>query len=311
MESYTDVRLGLMPRVVELYSLYRLHIQRSEQQVRDLLSEAVAIKELIEEKSDRPLQGADILEIGPGQRPIQLTYFGQTNRALGIDTDYFPQKGTLLEYSRMWRENGSIRTMKTAARKVLGIDRRISKHVRDYLGVASVPAVSILKMDAAAMDFNDCSFDAVYSRAVFEHLPCPEAVVREIHRVLRPGGTAIITLHLYTCDSGCHDARILMGQRGQLPHWAHLRPQYSHLVRENSYLNRYSLERWRDLFKTELPGSDVHAMCDAPVADRQELLVLRKAGELSSYSDDELLSSSVQIRWTKPTIPARPCANCQ
>lgn len=49
-----------------------------------------------------------------------------------------------------------------------------------------------LEMDGGAMSFADCSFDLVYCHTVLHFTPHPERVVREIHRVLRPGGTAIL-----------------------------------------------------------------------------------------------------------------------
>ncbi len=45
------------------------------------------------------------------------------------------------------------------------------------------------------LPFDDGSFDLVYSNGVIHHLPQTEAVVREFHRVLRPGGTAIVMLY--------------------------------------------------------------------------------------------------------------------
>ena len=42
--------------------------------------------------------------------------------------------------------------------------------------------------DAARLPFGSETFDCVVSTAVLEHVPYPARVVREIHRVLRPGG---------------------------------------------------------------------------------------------------------------------------
>ena len=49
--------------------------------------------------------------------------------------------------------------------------------------------------DAEQLDFADESFDLVYSHGVLHHTPDIEAAVREIHRVLRPGGRAIVMLY--------------------------------------------------------------------------------------------------------------------
>jgi ubiquinone/menaquinone biosynthesis C-methylase UbiE len=49
--------------------------------------------------------------------------------------------------------------------------------------------------DAEHLDFPDNSFDIVYSHGVLHHTPDTTAAVREIHRVLRPGGKAIVMLY--------------------------------------------------------------------------------------------------------------------
>lgn len=49
--------------------------------------------------------------------------------------------------------------------------------------------------DAEALPFDDNSFDVVYSNGVIHHTPNTRGVVREIRRVLRPGGKAIIMVY--------------------------------------------------------------------------------------------------------------------
>ncbi|HEY0407224.1 MAG TPA: class I SAM-dependent methyltransferase [Pyrinomonadaceae bacterium] len=49
--------------------------------------------------------------------------------------------------------------------------------------------------DAENLDFADASFDVVYSHGVLHHTPDTERAVREVHRVLRPGGRAVVMLY--------------------------------------------------------------------------------------------------------------------
>jgi SAM-dependent methyltransferase len=49
--------------------------------------------------------------------------------------------------------------------------------------------------DAENLDFADESFDLVYSHGVLHHTPDTERAVREVHRVLRPGGRAVVMLY--------------------------------------------------------------------------------------------------------------------
>ena len=45
--------------------------------------------------------------------------------------------------------------------------------------------------NAAKLSFDDASFDLVISQNVFHHIPDWESAVREVARVLRPGGVFI------------------------------------------------------------------------------------------------------------------------
>jgi SAM-dependent methyltransferase len=49
--------------------------------------------------------------------------------------------------------------------------------------------------DAENLDFADGSFDLVYSHGVLHHTPDTARAVREVYRVLRPGGRAIVMLY--------------------------------------------------------------------------------------------------------------------
>jgi ubiquinone/menaquinone biosynthesis C-methylase UbiE len=49
--------------------------------------------------------------------------------------------------------------------------------------------------NAEALEFPDATFDVVYSFGVLHHTPDIEQAIGEVHRVLRPGGRALIMLY--------------------------------------------------------------------------------------------------------------------
>ena len=300
MRSYAAIKLGPLGRLNELRKLYRWHTRQGAAQVRALLDEARRIERVAQTLRNAPLDGARVLEIGVGQCQAQLAYFAIKCETVGIDLDVIADRLTPAGCARMLLRNGPIRTAKTIARRGLGIDARLAEELRRQLGPTQRPAPRIMQMDASKMSFPNASFDLAFSRAVFEHLSDPAAVLGQIRRVLRPGGVAFIILHLYTSDTGCHDARLLTGSRGGLPFWPHLRPQFQHLVRPNAYLNRWRLEEWRDACARELPGSVVRALCDADEATVAGLRDLRATGECAGFADEELLSVTVEITWVAP-----------
>lgn len=53
----------------------------------------------------------------------------------------------------------------------------------------------VLQMDAERMSFPDRSFDFVWSWGVIHHSADTRAVLREMHRVMRPGATAIVMIY--------------------------------------------------------------------------------------------------------------------
>ena len=73
--------------------------------------------------------------------------------------------------------------------------------------------------DAENLDFADDSFDLVYSHGVLHHTPDTERAIKEIHRVLRPGGRAVVML--YHRDSYNYRVNISLFRRAgaQLLRW--------------------------------------------------------------------------------------------
>ena len=65
--------------------------------------------------------------------------------------------------------------------------------------------VSVHVMSASKLDFNDATFDLVFSYNAFEHLDDPESALTESIRVLRPGGYIYLNFGpLYPSPMGLH-----------------------------------------------------------------------------------------------------------
>src|SRR3990172_8549687 len=104
-------------------------------------------------------EGARVLEVGVGTG-INMSHYPRGARVSAIDVS-----------ERMLR-----RATKRAVR----------------LGVP----VELAQMDAQHLDFPDESFDAVVATFVFCSVPDPVAGLREVRRVLRPGGQLLLLEHV-------------------------------------------------------------------------------------------------------------------
>jgi hypothetical protein len=294
------MRMGLAARTAELLQLTKAAMRPVGPGV-DLTVETVELmKKRVLEHTGLRLEGIKILEIGPGQCPQRLRCLSLNNDAVGIDTDIVPQ--SVGDYLRMLRDSPAIRSIKTLGRKLLARDARADAALARKLKVRRLPRARLLRTSATSMTFPDNSFDFVCSFSVFEHIDDPGAALREVARVLRSGGVAYISIHLYTSHTGQHDPQVfesIMASGGRLmpPLWPHLRPQFQDTVHPSAFLNRVSLEEWRRLFHDTMPGAEfVHERDDSA----GELSRLRELGELAGYTDDELTTVNFLGIWKKP-----------
>ena len=70
------------------------------------------------------------------------------------------------------------------------------------LGSDLASDVPVISGDLGNIPFRDESFSFVFSRSVFEHLAKPDEVLKEFHRILKPGGRcAILTPNRYDYSS--------------------------------------------------------------------------------------------------------------
>jgi SAM-dependent methyltransferase len=302
-KTYTRMQRGAGQFAKDALRLYKVRTANLHGDVRSTVEQKLALESTFEESTGLPLRDRDVLVLGAGQTSREVVAFGVANRVTAIDLDVIPSGWKPGPYVQLLRQNGPIRAAKTVGRKALGIDRKFSAALCAALGVERPSPARHTQMDASAMTFADASFDLVYSFSVFEHLPDPDAALREAIRVVRPGGLLSISLHLYSSEGGCHDLRIFAGERASIPYWAQLRPTVKGSVIESCYMNEWRLAQWRQLFDNLCPGGTAtldqhHEPFGAQLID--ELSQIRNAGELGDYTDEEVLSVNYRVVWSKP-----------
>lgn len=69
------------------------------------------------------------------------------------------------------------------------------RRVKERFELFKKPYVEVQVANAENIPYPDESFDIVYSHGVIHHSPRIELIVAEIHRVLKPGGQAVIMLY--------------------------------------------------------------------------------------------------------------------
>ena len=177
-------------------------------------------------------------------------------------------------YSKEWHIPGAAGFSETKNLRVLEIGcglgtdgAQFAKAGADYTGVDLTDAAVELAQkrfelfglpgafrtaDAERLDFPDDSFDIVYSHGVLHHTPDTAGAVKEVHRVLKPGGRAVVMLyhrdsynyrvnisvlrrggvHMLRWNSGIKLVRLLTGESEEA-----LREHAKRLKKEREYLS--------------------------------------------------------------------------
>jgi ubiquinone/menaquinone biosynthesis C-methylase UbiE len=123
----------------------------------------------------------------------------------------------------------------------------------------------------------DASIDHVYSFGVIHHSPTPEKIVREMYRVLRPGGT--FTVMLYNRTSINYYVEIMFLRR--LFRWCLFPPFMPRLLAAVTGFDRWKLEGHRELLKRKLSHEQWVSMnTDGPYCPLARVYDEREATEL-------------------------------
>lgn len=72
---------------------------------------------------------------------------------------------------------------------------------------------ALARADAMRLPFRDAQFDVITALDILEHLPDDAAALREIHRVLKPGGKIFATVPAYQSLWSPHDVALMHFRR--------------------------------------------------------------------------------------------------
>ncbi|MGD9697150.1 MAG: methyltransferase domain-containing protein [Thermoleophilia bacterium] len=288
-------------RIRDLITLYRSNSEDMPAQVSTFLERLRPEEERIAAALGRPVRGLRMLDVGPGPRLSRQAYFAALgNDVLGVDQDVVPEGIDPRGYLEVVRTAGPQRLVKTLGRRALRLDAAFRRELARQLGVRRIPSLKVALDDVSQLSLPDASYDVVYSFSRLQRVREPGAALSEIARVLRPGGVAYVSAHLYTSDNGIHDPRIYADDRADIPLWSHLRPAHAHKVQPNTYINRLRLAEWKALYDERLPGAE-HVLLQPGRANvERQMHEIRADGELLDYSDDELVTVDVVALWKKP-----------
>lgn len=130
--------------------------------------------------------------------------------------------------------SGSLRVLHLAPEQCFYRRFRKMKNL-SYVTADLESPLADVKLDVQAMPFGDQEFDVVICNHVLEHVTNDRMAMREVFRVLRPGGFAIMQVPTdYSMEKTCEDANIT----DPLERERHFRQKDHYRFYGRDYLNR-------------------------------------------------------------------------
>jgi ubiquinone/menaquinone biosynthesis C-methylase UbiE len=127
---------------------------------------------------------------------------------------------------------------------------RSVQSTKELLTEANLP-VNVMQADATNLQFDDNTFDCVYSFGVLHHIPNIEKALSEIKRVLKPGGRIMVMLYHKNSLLYGYSIVYLRGiEEQQLEKLSidELLAKYSERKEDNPYTRVYTKEEAGELF---------------------------------------------------------------
>lgn len=127
----------------------------------------------------------------------------------------------------------------------------------EYLSIDLESPLAMKKMDITKLELPNASYDVIFCNHVFEHIPDDRAAMRELRRVLKPKGWAILQTPVDMQRNSTDEDPSITDPRERLRRFG----QTDHVrIYGRDFFDRLSQTGWRvtrDRFVMTLPAADV------------------------------------------------------